>query len=82
MVQTTHTRVAFRDAQVIQDKLIDQEGTTFLFQINGVRMFCGGSNWIPGDNFFTEMEPERYRRWVELMVSTDYTAIPASLPQL
>jgi len=35
-------KVAFRRARVIQDKLIDQEGRTFLFEINNVRIFCGG----------------------------------------
>jgi len=35
-------KVAFRRALVVQDKLIDQEGLTFLFEINNVRIFCGG----------------------------------------
>lgn len=63
------SRTFFRDAQLVQDKLVDQPGTTFLFQVNGVRVFCGGSNWIPADNFLTEITAERYRKWVELLVS-------------
>lgn len=35
-------KIAFRRARVVQDKLIDQEGLTFLFEINNVRIFCGG----------------------------------------
>ena len=65
---TSRTQVFFRDAQVVQEKLVDQPGLSFLFQINGVRMFCGGSNWIPGDNFLTEMPPQRYKDWVALLV--------------
>lgn len=61
-------RVAFRHARVVQEPLIDQEGTTFLFEVNGVRVFCGGSNWIPADSFLTEITPERYRAWVDLLV--------------
>lgn len=53
----------------MQEPLQGQEGTSFLFEVNGVRVFCGGSNWIPADSFLTEIEPERYRRWVELLVS-------------
>jgi beta-mannosidase len=70
MLATSHKRVAFRHAQVVQDPLEGQEGTTFLFEVNGVRVFCGGSNWIPADSFLTEIEPGRYRRWMNLLVST------------
>ena len=67
------TSVSFRNAKVVQEKVTDAEGTTFLFEINGVRIFCGGSNWIPGDNFLTELvvgSPREgvYERWVQLLV--------------
>ncbi|WWC73873.1 uncharacterized protein I206_107845 [Kwoniella pini CBS 10737] len=61
-------RVAFRSAQLIQEPLEGQEGTSFVFEINGIRIFCGGSNWIPADSFLTEVEPLRYRKWIDLMV--------------
>jgi len=35
-------KIAFRRAQVVQEKLVDQEGLSFLFEINNVRIFCGG----------------------------------------
>jgi len=35
-------RLAFRRARVVQEKLIDQDGLTFLFEINNIRIFCGG----------------------------------------
>ncbi|RDB22567.1 Beta-mannosidase B [Hypsizygus marmoreus] len=61
-------KVAFRRARVVQDSLIDQDGLTFLFEINNVRIFCGGSNWIPADSFLTTVTPERYRQWLQLIV--------------
>ncbi|KAF9482428.1 glycoside hydrolase family 2 protein [Pholiota conissans] len=61
-------KVAFRRAAIIQDKLIDQDGLTFLFEINNIRVFCGGSNWIPADSFLTTMSAERYRAWLQLLV--------------
>lgn len=64
-----HTsRVAFRNAKLIQEPLIDQPGTSFVFEINGIRIFCGGSNWIPADSFLTEITPELYKAWIGLMV--------------
>jgi beta-galactosidase/beta-glucuronidase len=35
-------KVSFRRARVVQDKMVDQEGLTFLFEINNIRIFCGG----------------------------------------
>ncbi|EPQ58996.1 glycoside hydrolase family 2 protein [Gloeophyllum trabeum ATCC 11539] len=75
-VLCTETRkIAFRRAQVVQDKLIDQEGRTFLFEINNVRIFCGGSNWIPADSFLTTMTAERYRAWLQLLVDGNQNMI-------
>lgn len=66
---STSQRVAFRDVQIIQAPLEDAEGTSFVFQVNGVRVFCGGSNWIPADSYLTNITPERYRAWVDLLVA-------------
>ncbi|WWD22921.1 hypothetical protein CI109_107416 [Kwoniella shandongensis] len=68
LVDQSVKRVAFRSAKLVQEPLHDQEGTSFVFEINGIRVFCGGSNWIPADNFLTEIEPGRYKKWVELLV--------------
>jgi len=35
-------RLAFRRIRVVQEELIDQDGLTFLFEINNIRIFCGG----------------------------------------
>ncbi|CCM04064.1 uncharacterized protein FIBRA_06223 [Fibroporia radiculosa] len=61
-------KIAFRRAQIIQEPLVDQEGRTFLFEINNIRIFCGGSNWIPADSFLTTMTRDRYRAWLQLLV--------------
>ncbi|CAE7190017.1 unnamed protein product [Rhizoctonia solani] len=61
-------RIGIRRARVVEDPLEGQEGRTFLFEINNVRIFCGGSNWIPADNFLTTITPERYRAWLQLLV--------------
>jgi beta-galactosidase/beta-glucuronidase len=42
VLETKSLKIAFRRARVVQDKLIDQEGLTFLFEINNIRIFCGG----------------------------------------
>ncbi|CCM02300.1 uncharacterized protein FIBRA_04389 [Fibroporia radiculosa] len=64
-------RIGFRRVELVQEPLREPDqygqGSTFLFEVNGVRMFMGGSNWIPADSFLTELTPERYRAWLTLM---------------
>jgi hypothetical protein len=31
---------------VVEDKLVDQDGLTFLFEVNGIRIFCGGQHFF------------------------------------
>ncbi|KAJ7062793.1 glycoside hydrolase family 2 protein [Mycena amicta] len=65
------TRVGFRRVSLVQEPLEEADqygtGTTFLFEVNGVRIFIGGSNWVPGDNFLTTITPERYCAWLTLL---------------
>ncbi|CDO71388.1 Glycoside Hydrolase Family 2 protein [Trametes cinnabarina] len=68
-------RFAFRRVRVVQDELVDQEGRTFLFEVNNVRMFCGGSNWIPADSFLTRLTPDKYRAWLQLLVNGNQNMI-------
>ncbi|KAH8109772.1 glycoside hydrolase superfamily [Phellopilus nigrolimitatus] len=61
----------FRRVRLIQEPLVEADkygkGTTFLFEVNNVRMFIGGSNWVPADSFLTTITPDRYRGWLQLM---------------
>ncbi|KAH7930093.1 glycoside hydrolase family 2 protein [Leucogyrophana mollusca] len=75
VLDTKTEKVSFRRVRVVQDPLVDQEGTTFLFEVNNIRIFCGGSNWIPADSFLTTLTPERYRGWLQLLVDGNQNMI-------
>ncbi|TFK52849.1 glycoside hydrolase [Heliocybe sulcata] len=65
-------KIGFRHVELVQEPLSEPDqygtGTTFLFQVNGVRMFMGaGSNWVPADNLLTTIAPERYRAWLTFL---------------
>jgi beta-mannosidase len=56
----------FRRGELVQEK--DDVGKSFYFRVNGVDVFCGGSDWIPADSFTPRVTEETYRKWLELMV--------------
>lgn len=61
-------RIGLRKAKVIQRPLEDQPGTSFFFEINNIPVFCGGSNWIPADNFIPRISEKKYKDWLQLFV--------------
>ena len=60
-------RIGLRKAELVQDPLKDQPGTSFFFRVNNVPVFCGGSDWIPADNFIPRITKEKYYDWVKLI---------------
>jgi beta-mannosidase len=59
-------RTGFRKGELLQQP--DAIGKTFFFRVNGVDVFCGGSDWIPADSFTPRVSEGKYRKWLELMV--------------
>ncbi len=47
-----------RTVRLLQKK--DDEGKTFIIEVNGVKIFCKGANWIPCDNFIPRISPSIY----------------------
>ncbi|KAG6336605.1 hypothetical protein ID866_2481 [Astraeus odoratus] len=68
LLDSRHEKTGFRRVRVVEEVLVDQPGKTFLFEINNIRIFCAGSNWIPADSFLTTVDPRRYRAWLRLLV--------------
>jgi beta-mannosidase len=66
-VDSSSKKFGIRTAEVVQQP--DKHGKSFFFRINGMDIFCGGSCWIPADSLLPAVSPERYRKWIELMVA-------------
>ncbi|SCV66949.1 BQ2448_5595 [Microbotryum intermedium] len=75
VLHTVSKRFGFRRLRLVQEPLKDQEGTSFYFEVNNVAQFCGGSNWIPIDNFITNGTEERYRSWLQLLIDSNQNMI-------
>ncbi|KAM3078304.1 hypothetical protein ACMFMG_006191 [Clarireedia jacksonii] len=68
-------KIGLRRLRLLQNDLQEAPGTSFLFEINNIRMFCGGSCWIPGDFMLPRMTKERYEDWLMLAKSGNQTMI-------
>ena len=66
-VDTCSKRIGLRRVELVQRPLQGQPGTSFFFEVNNVPVFCGGSNWIPADNFIPRISKDRYYDWIKLV---------------
>lgn len=74
-LDTASKRLGLRRAELVQRPLKDQEGLSFFFKINNIPIFCGGSNWIPADNFIPRITAEKYHDWVKLAKDGNQTML-------
>lgn len=58
--------IGLRKVELIQRPVHDSEGQSFFFRVNGIPIFCAGSNWIPADSFSPRIGKEKYRSLVKL----------------
>ncbi|KAF1914739.1 glycoside hydrolase superfamily [Ampelomyces quisqualis] len=65
-LHASERRTGFRKSELVQEP--DKLGKTFFFRVNGVDVFCGGSDWIPADSFTPRVSEDKYRKWLEMMV--------------
>lgn len=67
VIDSVSKKIGIRKAELIQRPLKGEPGTSFFFQVNDIPIFCGGSDWIPADNFIPRISKERYYDWVKLV---------------
>jgi beta-mannosidase len=65
-VDSRELRIGMRRLRLVQEPVTGEGGTSFVFEVNGRPIFCGGANWIPADSFTPRITRERYRELVEL----------------
>ena len=77
VLDSVSKQFGIRRARVVQRNLDDAPGTSFVFEINNIPVFCGGSNWIPADSFLTRLTPEKYREWVKMAADGNQSMLRA-----
>lgn len=62
VVDTKNDNLGIRSLKVVYEK--DAEGHTFHFELNGVKVFAKGANYIPQDNFLPRVTDEQYEKTI------------------
>jgi beta-mannosidase len=58
------TSFGIRTVRLLQEK--DEKGRSFIIEVNGVKIYCKGADWIPCDNFIPRILPSTYERLLSL----------------
>lgn len=64
---------AIRMVRLLQEK--DREGKSFIFEINGKRIYCKGANWIPSGNFIPSIPDSTYEQLLRMAKDAHMTMI-------
>lgn len=66
-------RIGLRTMKLIREK--DEWGESFAHEVNGVRIFAMGADYIPEDNILARVTPERTRQLLEDCVSANFNTL-------
>jgi beta-mannosidase len=60
VLQSLRFPFALRTVRLVQ--VPDEEGRSFIFEVNGTRIFCKGADWIPADTFLPRAAEKTYEK--------------------
>lgn len=73
VIDDASIKVGIRKIELLQE--VDEEGKTFIFEINGQKVFCKGANWIPADSFLPKVNYERYHKLLNLAGEANFNML-------
>jgi beta-mannosidase len=62
VLESKQFKTGFRTVRIIREK--DGIGESFIFEINGKRLFVKGANWVPADSFLPRVRSSDYASFV------------------
>lgn len=67
-------RLAFRTVEAEQHPF-GEASVSFTLKVNGVRVYCRGSNWVPAECFTGTMKREKYERLIRLAAEGNFNML-------
>ncbi len=64
LIDKVEKKFGIRIVRLIQEK--DEDGESFIFEINGEKIFCKGANWVPMDSFLPRVKKDDYDKLLEM----------------
>lgn len=64
VIYSTTKNIGFRTVEILKGD--DEDGESFIFVINGKKVFIKGANWIPIDNILSFATDERYQKLLKM----------------
>lgn len=64
VIYSTTKNIGFRTVEILKED--DEDGESFIFVINGKKVFIKGANWIPIDNILSFATDERYQKLLKM----------------
>ncbi len=69
IVYNVRKKIGLRTVKIVKEK--DDEGETFIFEINGKKIFSKGANWIPADNVLSWIKRSDYDKLLSMVKSSN-----------
>ncbi len=73
VVDSTKRRIGLRTVKLIREK--DKYGQSFMHEVNGIRFFAMGADYVPEDNIFSRLSEERTRKLLQHCYDCNFNAI-------
>lgn len=73
LLDAAAVKVGIRSVKLVEEP--DEEGKSFIFQINGQNVFCKGANWIPADSFLPKVNYQQYNKLLTYAAEANFNML-------
>jgi len=70
MVDQYKAKPGIREVRLLQEPM--EDGKSFTFCINGIKVFCKGANWVPADSIIARVSRDKYKKLIDLAKEANF----------
>jgi len=65
IIDQNKIKIGLRTIRIIQENDDDELGSSFIFEINGLKVFAKGACWIPAHNLLPDITVDDYKKYIK-----------------